>query len=26
LLQLACDSCRIDADADADFRAGQDVG
>jgi hypothetical protein len=26
LLQLACDSCRIDADADADFRVGQDVG
>ncbi len=27
LLQLACDSCRIDADRDADFRLGhQDVG
>jgi exonuclease SbcD len=27
LLQLACDSCRIDGDRDADFRLGhQDVG
>ncbi len=25
LLQLACDSCRIDADRDADFRVGQSV-
>ncbi len=25
LLQLACDACRIDADADADFRVGHDL-
>jgi exonuclease SbcD len=26
LLQLACDSCRIDADRDADLRVGQSLG
>ena len=26
LLQLACDSCRIDADGDADWRVGQSLG
>ena len=26
LLQLACDACRVDADRDADFHVGQDVG
>jgi hypothetical protein len=26
LLQLACDSCRIDDDRDADFQVGQQAG